>query len=1375
MQVIPEKHESTQTTILALLLSQKGGYTLSQLCKEYYEVEGENIPWKKLGYTSLMNFIQSMSKSIKIESNQNTVILKGIASNKSKHVSKLVAGQKDEKAPIRRTMYKSSYYSKTLPSNLYIPSEILSMIINIVNKHPNGVHKDFVLQKIQNCMPYTNITMSDMEERLHLLSHKISATSNRLYPVQSSSQNISSKMAIMIAGEEEQLDSSSDHVDENKFTLLHSTSVSTERNNNVEKYTISNNYNSIEKESCFTYKHGRDLINSRVKFRLEKLIQNNPNGIWCAELPEKYLEEYRVNLNYKELGFSSIREFVSHLPEIFHCVQIDNTGDFILYYSKRQISLINSKEKQKTTNLAELHKVYISDGEVEALPTTLTIDTCNQLIPEDIVTIGECVDEIHVADLVRDGTPHIEVVVVEVFTPSFFWIQLRKKLKAFKTFMDELNNFYVSKHENYIIPPAILEKGLNCACIYNGVWHRGIIKTVKPDLHVTVMFYDYGTLKTYKPTEVYYLHKTFSVLPAQAIPCGLYNTRPYKAIKWSQYTTHKFAAKISDKPFVATIASINEMDNSMTITLTDTIGDEDIHINDWLVEQKLAEFGKMVCLKARNFPFRYYLKCQKHKTQKSEKPETFQSSEVIEPTKCVGKSSHRLKCLYEKVMKFKLNFNKEKSILNNESLSNNINKNEYDGASPVQFTKEKKICHILNEQDDILRNYSNLPKLYAHGFDIRNSDEESIEMNPGDHTGMCNEQREIKYMDWSISQENMEQEKCITKRKIPEKIYKCISEKRDNIPLPETYFLRIVQNSVHFAERDEDICWLPDGNINKVEDPSPLVLRTIQKRAYRDTAEKTIAIPQSILNLLIKKDSPAEIAKSSKIVSKSINEATSVTSIQENDSIVNDDSTHSEKENNENIKMKSDSNNISQISSNISYVCMKPRTIKRELIEVLMTKLRERSHSSILDSDDFSEENSCNSDSVFSTDNVSHSVETENIDLDVPKSRVNRHIGNNEFSEKFDSSVSSTSSESVGRNESFNESEFTEKSKSTESSGLAEKILVRSSQESTLQVVKLVENNSDKISTELIPVNQSSALDLSTTVSAIPILNDADIGSDEAEWDVQMGLSDLHHSFKIDSPLIENVGKTLEYNTTHATIKEIDNSDSIEDTNGIDMEYSSIDKREYSNESFEKLLNQNGKSTSTSPESVSRNESFNESEFTEKSKSTESSGLAEKILVRSSQESTLQVVKLVENNSDKISTELIPVNQSSALDPSTTASAIPILNDADLGSDEEEWDVHVRLSDLHHSSKIDSPLIKNVGKTLEYNTTHATIEEIDNSDSIEDTNGIDMEYSSIDNREYSNKSFENLLNQNGKSTATSPASVSINESQESTLQVAKRN
>lgn len=54
------------------------------------------------------------------------------------------------------------------------------------------------------------------------------------------------------------------------------------------------------------------------------------------------------------------------------------------------------------------------------------------------MSIGDYVGCINVADLEQNAEPFIEVIVVEVFTPSFFWIQLRKKQKIFKMFMDDL-------------------------------------------------------------------------------------------------------------------------------------------------------------------------------------------------------------------------------------------------------------------------------------------------------------------------------------------------------------------------------------------------------------------------------------------------------------------------------------------------------------------------------------------------------------------------------------------------------------------------------------------------------------------------------------------------------------------------------------------------------------------------------------------------------------------------------------------------------------------------------------------------------------------------------------------------------------------------
>ncbi|XP_076183305.1 uncharacterized protein LOC143155002 isoform X2 [Ptiloglossa arizonensis] len=639
MQMNSQNREDIEKTVLALLFSRKRECTLSELTKDYYETEGKAIPWRDLGYLTFLNFLQSMSKYVQIEYRDNVPYVKGIPSDKSKHVSKLVANQKDKKHIVRRKLYKpNQYYPPTAPQRIYIPAEILIKIVRLVNDYPNGISKDYLFNYVQSLMPSVNILMSDMEEQLHELSHKIYQTRTKVFPIQKKSTNFDSESLIVTASGNENMNDLSDYneddfkfvplsfdtnvktkptfsfIKENVFkcqdeitenncvsTVEHVSKKQIDQNNlsNLQNYNwnvkteIQEEFNNnIETGNSLNSKKVEMLINQRIQFRLEKLIQNNTDGIWCADLPQKYLEEYGFPLNYTELGFNSVREFASHLPEIFHCVQPYDSGDFMLYFAKMEIPSNKSKEKHKV-NLAQLHHIYVTDDEEEPLPTSLSLDTCKKIIPNGIVTIGESVGQLDVAHLVNDEKPYIEIIVVEVFTPSFFWIQLRRKQKTFKLFMDELHNFYMAKHQEYAMPPVVLEKGLNCACMYNKIWHRGIIKTVKPDLQVTVMFYDYGTLKTYPPEAIHYLHRRFSTLPAQAIPCGLINTRPYKAFKWTSSATHHFAIRTSQIPLIATIASINTEDNSMMVTLTDTIEEEDVHINDWLVEQKLAQHGKM--------------------------------------------------------------------------------------------------------------------------------------------------------------------------------------------------------------------------------------------------------------------------------------------------------------------------------------------------------------------------------------------------------------------------------------------------------------------------------------------------------------------------------------------------------------------------------------------------------------------------------------------------------------------------------------------------------------------------------------------------------------------------------------------------------------
>ncbi|CAD1470261.1 unnamed protein product, partial [Heterotrigona itama] len=1068
-----QKRKDTQTTILALLLARKGGCTLRQLISDYYELEGEQIPYKELGYDSVLSFLCSMSKTVQIEHQNNTTIIQGIASEKSKHVSELIAGQKVQKQLVKRKLYRPNhYFPTTAPPKIHIPAEIL-----------NGINKDYVLNEIHLSIPFANITMKDMEDQLQELSHMIFQTNNKIYPIQSKVKNFDnakdcnnisyskSKSSVMtVAGNEDSDDMI--HDEEDIFEFIHPNSISqsdqakikstsifveettskwedqevehisteeTHHNNDIDPIK-NTKFDIIKDEKNVLHKKNVEiLINERIKLRLEKLIKNQIDGIWCANLPEKYLEEYKVPLNYIELGFNSVREFASQLPEIFHCIQPNDTGDFMLYYAKREIPSNKIIKEPEDSNTAKYH-IYESTNE-DAIPASVSLDTCKMLIPDTVMSIGEYVGYINVADLAQNEQPFVEVIVVEVFTPSFFWIQLRKKQNIFKTFMNDLNNFYAVQYEQYTIPPLVLEKGLNCACIYNGIWHRGIIKTVKPDFQVTIsidkkyvsscndsktanfelyhclmmsnicyyfcrykcttllatdiliisniMFYDYGTLKTYSPDAVYYLHRMFSTLPAQAIPCGLINTRPYKGSKWSCSATHYFALRTNDIPLVATIATINIEDNSMMVTLTDTLEDEDVHINDWLVEQKLAEHGKMVCIKKRNFPFRYYLECQERSkrpkfidipktkinsinkthnlnfdTEKNKTSEYLESTNSLKNdfsikkaynsiTNSEKKSPRKMGSLCEILLNLKLkSINSTKISNDNKNNNNQIcetikNKEHLDFSFILNKPVEQKLYEefvtscdnikynnttsdtssidlsannrrnnkILDNKCDILKKHNNIPKQYANHFDIQESEDELDNDNIRNSTEIY----EMKNIDWSI------------KNAIQEKKY--ISQENE------------FEISHEIIARKQNIHWSPSGNITKISNVSPLILKNIEKRKKSIKNNMIVGIPQKILETLIDEKLLNTSKSAEEVESIYVNSSQKIndTSIEHNVKYTNNNEIFDAKtvENSENYKHN-------------NYICMKIMASKQKLLEKLLSIKDISSDISSLDSDDLS-------------------------------------------------------------------------------------------------------------------------------------------------------------------------------------------------------------------------------------------------------------------------------------------------------------------------------------------------------------------------------------------------------------------------------------
>ncbi|XP_015596678.1 uncharacterized protein LOC107268430 isoform X3 [Cephus cinctus] len=706
---VKNNQEEVEACILSSLVAVKGYKRIEELDSLYYDNVGEHIPWRRLGYGSLLDFLLSIPNRVRVESQNNSYVVIPVVSDKVKHVDELVGKQKSEtkKYSVRGKSFRPAYnFPGSHSVAAHIPADILRDIVHIVKKVPSGLNKDYILSQIRVKSPYLNVTTDELTRQLALLSHQIVIKGNMVYPAEKRSQSLAnsnsehrpsqSKPACsaiksqesnkyMPAGSEGGIEDESfcfvpagyipdvrrncntnykkpisNFIEESvarsqvsEDSRISNQNVQPQQNNSSgsaanfqmndiwqHTCTIKNDeihmqeksnksiyqaalgmnspqervYNNLlpveepkqnepnyqivednkendENRYKTDFESLQDLINTRTKFRLEMLIQKFPDGIWCSELPERYRIEYKIPLDYVDLGFSSVSDFAAHLPQIFHIVQPIEGGDFILYNAKIPLPESDTKKRpSQKLNLASYY--YLDRDDVDPFPTQISPDISAQLIPADVLTYGECVGQVSVTEL--GGQKGYEAVLVEeIFTPSFFWIRLLRKSSKLTTLMKDLNEFYYAKAPQYLIPPVVITRGLHCACKYHNEWHRSIVKQVKLDGRVSVEFYDYGTLKTCLPEELHFLHRTFSWLPAQAIPCGLYNVKPRSGSHWTRGVTQLFAERVDSGPLVASLTSIDTENNSMLVVLVDTSKEEDVHINDWMVQQNLAIYGSM--------------------------------------------------------------------------------------------------------------------------------------------------------------------------------------------------------------------------------------------------------------------------------------------------------------------------------------------------------------------------------------------------------------------------------------------------------------------------------------------------------------------------------------------------------------------------------------------------------------------------------------------------------------------------------------------------------------------------------------------------------------------------------------------------------------
>lgn len=80
--------------VRAILIPEKAGLPVEKVNREYREFNGENIPWRKMGYSTMEDFLEQNPHMCRVQRKQDGWYLFGVATQETAHIARMVSQQK---------------------------------------------------------------------------------------------------------------------------------------------------------------------------------------------------------------------------------------------------------------------------------------------------------------------------------------------------------------------------------------------------------------------------------------------------------------------------------------------------------------------------------------------------------------------------------------------------------------------------------------------------------------------------------------------------------------------------------------------------------------------------------------------------------------------------------------------------------------------------------------------------------------------------------------------------------------------------------------------------------------------------------------------------------------------------------------------------------------------------------------------------------------------------------------------------------------------------------------------------------------------------------------------------------------------------------
>ncbi|XP_062990287.1 tudor domain-containing protein 5 isoform X2 [Elgaria multicarinata webbii] len=622
--------------VRSLLTSIQEGLTPFQLEEEYKSMIGEQLPFRALGYRSIMELVKDMPDVVNVCPKGNgDVILKAIADESTKGIASLVARQKKNRPKPQPSRHRLNFSYSTSWSGLpwrpkisvslprrgrvlpTLPAVVKSELKELLSCSPvllSDFDKAFI-KRFGRTFEFIRYGFFSMFEVLDAASDIITIMQTRAGSLLTLKKNPSLKKPPEKLPESPAVKTPPLTpvlpVDNQSLTPRQESDTSLVQLKQVETPLVRSDerMKQLEKEMkiALAQKGPGGTVSLELKEKIKTIVAQHPDGLLASKLPVEFEVHFKETLPIRKLGFLNLMDLVGALSDVLHIECKEREQDWLIFHIDSQCLTGDEQANDKigqslahegTPSATDLSSWDFPLEDSKKLETKFNVVTkmmaphldmeephIMQEILEDEIPPDAVLDRSLYSLPQRGSSALVGVLVEYIVSPSQFYVRIdsAETSNKLEDMMVEMRRCYSSKNvaDRYIIPEASIRPGHLC-CVRNledKWWYRVIIHQALNDQEVEVFYPDFGNMGIVQKNSLRFLKYCYAKLPAQAIPCSLAWVKPTEG-DWTVNAVLKFRRLCELKLLVGVVDEY--IDGVLHLFLCDTSSDEDIYLHNIL-------------------------------------------------------------------------------------------------------------------------------------------------------------------------------------------------------------------------------------------------------------------------------------------------------------------------------------------------------------------------------------------------------------------------------------------------------------------------------------------------------------------------------------------------------------------------------------------------------------------------------------------------------------------------------------------------------------------------------------------------------------------------------------------------------------------------